>query len=227
MELLRKMRAAMQPQKPQKSRPKLPKRELAPVADIVEQGLLVADVAVRMTVKNKLIVRALKHKADYSAEQTQEQVRQALTELIAEREKDAANIAIMRSQIKRVGFASGGEAEYHREDSQTLRHRQEVYEGVAAELKARAADHVYLASVAKKATELAWAEIGESIAQRAQHPYYSGGDNREYQAEREGRIQELIANDLQQLINSRNQQAEKPNSSGSWLAKFLNKKSQG
>lgn len=225
MELLRKLRAALQPQKPQKSRAKLPKRELAPVADIVEQGLLVADVAVRMTVKNKLIVRALKHKADYSAEQTQEQVRQALTELIAEREKDAANIAIMRSQIKRVGFASGGEAEYHREDSETLRHRQEVYEGVAAQLKERAADPAYLAAVAKKATKLAWAEVGESIATRAEHPYYSGGDNREYQAEREGRIQELIANELQQLIASKNPEPEKPAQQGNWLAKFLNKKS--
>lgn len=222
-----KLRAFFAPAPMPKPRRSLPARELAPVADIIEQGLLVADVAIRMTVKNRLIVRALKHQEHYSQEAAQEQVRRAISELVAEREADAENIEIMRTQIHRLGFASGGEAEYGRDDTGTLKHRQEVYEGVAAELKLRAADPEYIKNVALKATELAWAEVGASIAERASHPYYSGGDSAEYQAQRAARIQDLINKDLRQLQRSLDPEitAQETGEKIGWLAKFLNKSS--
>ncbi|MBN9613296.1 MAG: asparagine synthase, partial [Actinobacteria bacterium] len=48
-----------------RTRRTLPRRQLAPVEEIVEQGLLVADVAARMTVKNAIIMNALKRRIDY------------------------------------------------------------------------------------------------------------------------------------------------------------------
>ena len=52
----------------------------------------------------------------------------------------------------------------------------------------------------KQAHELAWTEIADSLKNRAEHPYYSGGNTAEYQAEREDRIQQLIAKDLTELV---------------------------
>lgn len=179
---------------------RLPKRVLAPVEEIVEQGLLVADVAVRMQVKNEIIMNALKEHVDYDAAQIREMVRAACEDLALEREKDARHIFRMRNEIRDTGRSSWSESDYGNDDNRTLRHRQEVYEQVAAELHTRAVDPEYLEETSERARAAAWDEIGSSLADRATHPYYSGGDNDEYRSEREGRIQQLIEKDLTALI---------------------------
>ncbi len=185
---------------------RLPRRVLAPVEEIVEQGLLVADVAVRMTVKNEIIMNALKRHADYDQIQIREMVRQATADLASERERDARHIARMRDEIRDTGRSSWSESDYGNDDNRTLRHRQEVYERVAEELQKRAADDTYLAETAERARSMAWNEIGDSLKERATHPYYSGGDNEEYREARESRIQQLIEKDLTALV----QQQAKP-----------------
>ncbi|WP_449281661.1 asparagine synthase [Leucobacter sp.] len=184
------------------SRPqrRLPRRVLAPVEEIVEQGLLVADVAVRMTVKNAIIMNALKRHVDYQESQIIDMVREATEDLARERERDAKHISRMRNEIRDTGRSSWSESDYGNDDNRTLRHRQEVYERVAEELHARAADEAYLGETAERARNLAWDEIGDSLKERASHPYYSGGDSDEYRSEREGRIQQLIEKDLTALI---------------------------
>lgn len=185
---------------------RLPRRVLAPVEEIVEQGLLVADVAVRMTVKNEIIMNALKRHADYDEAQIREMVRQATADLAKERERDALHIARMRNEIRDTGRSSWSESDYGNDDNRTLRHRQEVYERVAEELESRASDDAYLSETAERARAMAWHEIGDSLKERATHPYYSGGASEEYREAREGRIQQLIEKDLTALV----QQQSKP-----------------
>lgn len=185
-----------------RSRPprKLPRRELAPVEEIVEQGLLVADVAARMTVKNTIIMNALKRKMDYDEQQIIDMVSAAVSELAVERERDARHIERMRDEIRSTGHSAWSEAEYGNDDNRTLRHRQEVYSGVAEELHRRAEDPQYLRVTAERAREAAWSEIGDSLKERATHPYYSGGSSPEYQRARDARIQLLIERDLTELV---------------------------
>lgn len=186
--------------RPHKPNRRLPRRELAPVADIVEQGLLVADVAARMNVKNAIIMNALKRHLDYDEAQITEMVRKTLVELADERERDAEHIQVVRGEIRNTGSSAWSESEYGSNDSRTLRHRQEVYEEVAAELRRRADNADYLRLTAERARVAAWAEIGDSLKERAKHPYYSGGDNPEYRKARESRIQLLIQRDLTELM---------------------------
>ncbi|CAG7612475.1 asparagine synthase [Leucobacter soli] len=194
-----------------KSRPRtrrrLPKRELAPVEEIIEQGMLVADVAVRMTVKNTIIMNALKRRMDYDEEQIVDMVRDAIDELARERERDARHIERVRDEIRSTGRSSWSESEYGNDDNRTLRHRQEVYEGVADELRACAADAEYLARTAERARAAAWDEIGDSLKERATHPYYAGGATPEYRRARDERIQLFIERDLTELMQ---QQAGRP-----------------
>ncbi|UOQ55846.1 asparagine synthase [Leucobacter allii] len=194
------------------SRPprRLPRRVLAPVEEIVEQGMLVADVAVRMTVKNAIIMNALKKHVDYRESQIIEMVRAATEDLAGERERDAKHIARMRGEIRDTGRSSWSESDYGNDDNRTLRHRQEVYEGVARELRERAEDETYLRETAERARNLAWGEIGDSIGERATHPYYSGGHDAAYREAREGRIQQLIEKDLTALIEQQAAPAGKP-----------------
>ena len=181
---------------------RLPRRVLAPVEEIVEQGLLVADVAVRMTVKNAIIMNALKKHVDYDQDQIIDMVRTATEDLAAERERDARHISRMRNEIRDTGRSSWSESDYGNDDNRTLRHRQEVYERVAEELRKRSEDDEYLRSTATRSRNLAWDEIGGSLADRATHPYYSGGDTEEYRNAREERIQLLIEKDLTSLMQN-------------------------
>lgn len=179
---------------------RLPKRDLAPVEDIVEQGLLVADVAVRMTVKNEIIMNALKRRVDYDEQQIIDMVRAAVIEVADERENDANHIAHMRGEIRDHGRSAWSETEYGMGDSRTLRHREQVYTGVAAELRARATDEEYVRATAERAKASAWAEIGNSLKDRAEEPYYGGGNTDEYAEARDARIQLLIEKDLTALV---------------------------
>lgn len=185
---------------PKRAPRRLPKRELAPVEDIVEQGLLVADVAVRMTVKNAIIMNALKENASYDEAQIIGMVSDSLNELAVERERDARHIERVRNEIKANGHSSWRETEYGNHDSRTLRHRQEVYEVVAQELRKRTEDTEYLAATAERSRKLAWEEIGDSLKERASHPYYSGGHDDDYRDHRDERIQQLISMDLTALV---------------------------
>lgn len=189
------------------SRPKrrLPQRVLAPIEEIVEQGLLVADVAVRMQVKNAIILNALGHKADYDEQEIIEMVRETLGELAAERGRDAKHIDRMRGEIRETGFSTWSENDYGSGDNRTLRHRQEVYEQVAEQLRDRVDDEEYLRQTAERARAAAWNEIGDSLKEKASHPYYAGGSSEEYQSHRDERIQLLIQRDLTELMRERSE----------------------
>lgn len=207
MRLFRKRRPDARP-----SKRRLPKRQLAPVEEIVEQGLLVADVAVRMSTKNAIIMNALRNDVDFHRDNIAALVREATEELALERERDAAHIARVLSEIRSTGRSAWSEGEYGGDDNATLRHRQEVYEGVAAQLHERAKDDVYVYFTAERARAAAWGEIGDSIVERASHPYYSGGATAEYQESRGPRIQQLIEKDLRELTQQHRGDAalEKP-----------------
>jgi len=97
--LKRKKKAAPRPKR------RLPQRRLAPVEEIVEQGLMVADVAVRMNVKNAIILNALGRKADYDEQQIKKMVQDAALELAVERERDARHISRMRGEIRKTGYS--------------------------------------------------------------------------------------------------------------------------
>lgn len=161
---------------------------------------MVADVATRMTVKNDIILNALGRKEDYNEDTIMRMVKNSVLQLSQERQKDAKHISFVRGEISKRGSSSWKRNKYDSDDSQTLVHRQEVYEQVAQLLKARAEDTEYLRATAEKARTAAWSEIGDSLKVKASHPFYSGGSSEEYKQARDERIQMLIQHDLTQLI---------------------------
>src|SRR5690606_38081826 len=110
--------------------------------------------------------------ADYDKAQVRAMVRNALTELADERERDARHIERMRTEIRNTGRSSWSDSDYGSGDNRTLRHRQEVYAGVASELRRQAEDEDHVNRTAIRAWEAAWEEIGDSLKERATHPYY-------------------------------------------------------
>lgn len=181
---------------------RLPERVLAPVAEIVEQGMMVSDVAVRMSVKNKIIVNALADKLPYSKDRVRELVCGALEKVACERERDSKNISLMLGEISSRGRSHSSDTEYHSDDNRTLRHRREVYDLVAKQLRERMLDREYVSVTADSAWQLAWKEIGGALVEKAEHPYYGGGHSADYERNREQRISELIEKDLCELVEN-------------------------
>lgn len=206
-----------------KRRRRIPIKPLAPVEEIVEQGILVADVAIRMNVKNTIIMNALRRGKDYDEAEVHEFVRKNALSLAKEREKDAKHIRRMRDEIRQYGRSAWQESEYASDDLRTLKHRQEVYERMKTMLEERAVNPEYIEKTAQQAQAAAWGEVGDSLKERASHPYYAGGSSKEYQRERTGRIQSFIEEDLAQLIKESRGETE-PESTGSGLLGMLRKK---
>lgn len=188
---------------------RLPERKLAPIEEIAEQGVLVADVAVRMTVKNDIIMNALKANVDYDAGHIIDMVRRSVIGLAEERERDAQHIDEMLGEIRTMGSSAFSETEYRNKDNRTLRHRRDVYKRVAEELRERAEDEDYLRTTAERARELAWGEIGDSLKDRAMQPYYSGGATADYRKHRDDRIAQFIEKDLTELVMDQNDKKSK------------------
>ena len=182
-----------------KSRQRSPK-VLAPVEEIAEQGVMVADVAVRLSVKNAIIMNALAKREDYSSNRVAEMVRESLTELANERDNDAAHLDAIAQEIQRFGRSGRAESDYGIDDNHTITHRRSVYRRVAEELRARRNDEQYVQKTAENARQAAWMEIGESLKSRAEHPYYGGGNSRDYAEKREERIRILIEKDFPRLV---------------------------
>lgn len=194
-----------------RSRRQLPRKVLAPVDEIVEQGILVAEVAVRMTVKNAIIMNALKRQVDYDSAKIEELVAETTVELAEERARDSRHIRRVREEIRNFGRSSWSETEYGIDDSSTLKHREEVYSKLSDLLRARSVNPKFISTTAEQAREAAWLEIGDSLKERASHPYYAGGASEEYQNEREDRIKLFIERDLTALVQ---QQATAPDAEG-------------
>lgn len=179
------------------------RKVLAPVDEIAEQGVLVATVAVRLSVKNDIIMNALAKRMDFSEERIRELVHEHTVALADERDDDVQRLELVSKNLGRFGRGGYGADDYSRGDAATIAHRLEVYRVVAQTLRSMSEDDTYLSTTAERARSEAWAEIGDSLAKRAEHPYYSGGKNETYQRERTFRIQQLIEKDLTELARSR------------------------
>lgn len=181
------------------------RKELAPVEEIAEQGVMVADVAVRLTVKNAIIMNALAKNVDYSSDTIAELVKDTLTELADERDDDAQHLDSVAREIDRFGRSGRSDSDYGIDDNRTINHRRLVYRRVADELRARRDDEAYVRRTAENARQAAWAEIGESLKTKAEHPYYGGGNSQEYAEKRDERIRNLIEKDFPKLVRDSNQ----------------------
>lgn len=178
----------------------IPKRDLAPAEDIAEQGVLVAEVALKLTVKNAIIMNALAKHEDYSQERVNDMVRDTLANLAEERVNDAEHLTEVMGEIRRHGRRTWGESSYGSGDSASIQHREIVYQLVAEELLKRVNDDSYVAEIAEHARAAAWLEIGDSLKTKAEHPYYGGGRNADYVEHRDERIGHLIEKDLTRLM---------------------------
>ncbi|MEL0627441.1 hypothetical protein V6245_10840 [Salinibacterium amurskyense] len=138
--------------------------EEAPIERVVEEGVLIARNAVRMAVKNRIIVDAARDHLDYD---------------------DGALAGLVHVEFDHLA----DQAERLLKVTRTERNRA-VQEGLTEGLRQASMDGELISNIIDEARELAWSEIGTAIIAKLRDAYMPEADP-QYQKNRETRLREL------------------------------------
>lgn len=134
---------------------------------IVDEGMLIAMAAVRMALKNRIIVGALREHADYDPAEYAALARQELGEVARQNDEDSTRVERLGSYLFRTTRSGKGrEIENKRRDVIRLGRRRTLHDHVAERLRDLAADDERVAELVEKARADALEEINEALATR-------------------------------------------------------------
>jgi len=173
---------------------------LAPLEDVIHDALKIAARGVRMSVKNHLIVNALRDGKSFDEQELEDFARNEYHELAAENRlmAERAEEQLARDADKMDGRVyPGGKPvvveEEHQRKPAILRAVADAYETDAVEPAA-------LAKLIDEAKAEAWSEIGSVVAARLAQPRIE--DDPEYLTFRDERLAHFVEEDLAELIRS-------------------------
>ncbi|MEO8261774.1 MAG: hypothetical protein ABI566_04320 [Pseudolysinimonas sp.] len=169
--------------------------EPPPVEDVAEEGVLIAASAVRMSVKNRQIVRALRDRADYSEKAAMAATREVFRALAREKREDVERLDDIIDRTRDRPGRAQHQTDYRKADAELLERREQVSDILADRLDTLAEDDDYVRGIVDAARNSAWDEIGASIiAQLMRRPELE--DDAEYRKDRARRIKQFVAVDL-------------------------------
>jgi hypothetical protein len=144
-----------------------PAFDAATLDDLVAEGMLIVGSAVRLSVSNQAIVRALREHADFDSEWYSTAVVQQLALLADEKESDAARVAEeLAAATGRTGRARH-QSDYRQRDVLHLRQRKAMLDSLVHEIRAREGDDAYVESLAAASRLAASDEIRGAIRDSA------------------------------------------------------------
>jgi len=172
--------------------------QAVPVQRVVDEGLLVAVSGIRMAVKNRMIVAALRDGLDYSHDHYAAFATERIAE-VAEHEEGAAAQLRRRIDIAAMPFDDLDRVEYER--------REQIRRQLAGALRQLAADDAALGVILDEARHAALDDIGANLAPRsttlttASGEHYTAGPD--YDDDKGDRVAALIVLDLALLAVER------------------------
>lgn len=173
----------------------LPEAPLASFEEMVEDGVMMAEGAGRLALKNRFIVQALRGEEPYDDARASAAAREVLRELVQEAEASSELSHEERAAAANRDGRSEHQHDYHRADVLNLRRREKVYAEVARRLWELREDREYLARFAARARDAAWDEVSVVIEQRLDREWPQIEVDAEYELARPERMREL-ADDL-------------------------------
>ena len=176
---------------------------------IVDEGLLIALSAVRMAIKNRLIVGALRDFHNYDPLEYGAVAIAQLTLLADQNKADAKRVAAEKRSFGTTIWL-GELTQDQRLDIKLLHRRRRVYKGLAAALRTVAADQVHVARLVESARIDAGSEVSQALQAKLIDRVI---DPREpdYEFERPDRVRAL-GDDLAALLAA-HEAGHRPNSS--------------
>jgi hypothetical protein len=177
--------------------------EPASLDQSVDEGMLLADYATRMAVKNHIVVDTIQEGNDFDPARHTGQAAEMLTELAEEQDQVSARAAEAWLAVAGRGGDALHPHDYRDVDAANLRRRDESATALANALRERADSEDELLAIVERARKDAWDEVGQAI--EASLDAFSGAEalKANYEAERPGRLRLLIQRDLAQLEEQR------------------------
>ena len=125
----------------------LPEVEPLTFEESFAEGLLVAEAAGRMALKNRIIVMALRGDEPFDATRAAAAAREVIHELVQELDEVAEWSAAERESANQREGRSAHQHDYHRADAWNLRLRERINAAVAERLTELRGDDAYLAEL--------------------------------------------------------------------------------
>jgi len=141
----------------------LPSAEPASVEEATSEGLMLAEYASRMKVKNAIIVGVLTRRESYDAEDYLEAATGALQHLATEFDAAADRISRELTAIESLRGSALHAHDYRAGDAANLRHREATLRSLVIELRDRHDDRTYILDLVEKARQDAWADIARAV----------------------------------------------------------------
>ena len=175
------------------------------LAEIVSEGLYIASAAIRLSLKNRILMDTIGGGAGYDVDKFIPDARAALLALADEADAAAERIRKERKDAWRRFSDPDSTHDYGSRDVRNLRRRRRQSQRVAKELRARAEDDQGLRRLVEAARDAAWGELAENIDRSLRVEAARPDLEPDYATMREARMQALRLVDLSKLSSVQRQ----------------------
>ncbi|MDJ0335541.1 hypothetical protein QMG83_09935 [Salinibacterium sp. G-O1] len=170
-----------------------------PVERIVDDGVLIAESLIVMTLRNHMIVDALRDKRDFDAEALAGLATREL-DALADNEWETAERLMMQRENVVVDGAWLDDPDALSDNRRESRRREAVHRAMSAAFASRAVNRDILLGLVERARAEAWDEVAVVLLDRTiEDPVR----DRDYDAQRNERLGAFLALDLSELAAER------------------------
>ncbi|WP_259363094.1 asparagine synthase [Microbacterium esteraromaticum] len=168
-------------------------------ADAIAEGVAIATAAVRLTVKNQILVGTIAQGGTFEIDHYMDEARLALRAMADESEQAAEHLAALRRRARGRHSDPHGTHDYRDRDVRNLRRRAKQSIGVANHLREMTDDPEALRALVEESRAAAWADVRGNLDRRLRVEGMRADQDPEYEQMREARMQALKLVDLQAL----------------------------
>ncbi len=132
----------------------------------LDEGLMLADSAARLEVRNRIQVETIGRGRDYDAAEYHRDAAAALRQLALEQDEIAERLDAERKlAVRRDGYSTN-EHDYQRADRRNLRIRAQVARAMAERLRAFADDPDRVEDLVERSRQEAWQDVADQMRRR-------------------------------------------------------------
>lgn len=177
----------------------LPAVAPASVDESTSEGLMLAEYASRMRLKNAIIVGVLTRRESYSPDDYVEAAAGALEHLASEFVGAAERMSKELSAIANLRGSAVHAHDYRSGDAANLRHREAVLDSLVIALRTRRDDEAYVLDLVESARRDAWTDIARAMGDSLDRSTIVVDEN--YLRERSRRMRQ-VSRDLARLASN-------------------------
>jgi hypothetical protein len=178
---------------------------IAPIEQVVDEGVQLTMWSVRMAIKNRLIVAALRDGEDFNMAALMTAARAEMSARALENDETADRLRVQEGIP--AGAAAPGSVRIAQDRPLTIgqveaeehRRRPLVHRMLADALREKIDDDAFVAETVDRARRDAWQEVGRELTKRLKPPGFVPDRPADYERMRAGRVKRLIDVDLAKL----------------------------